>query len=497
MKQFITYIFIAAALLGTTTSCSDFFDVDSHHAAAEDQQWTSIQDTRAALMGIYALSRAALAENNTHWVCGELPMGDFTVIERKDLQAVKDFNLNTNIKLVKDISDYRRFYAAINAAAVFIEKAPRTVGKDQAYSEQNLEWDVAQARALRAFLYFYMARIWGSVPLITSSYDNGHFPDVAPSTHDEVLDYAKRELKSVADKLPYVYGSSSNNYYFQQADYWYGILMTKLSAYDILAHISAWQGNYADAESYCNFIIDNYEANTSGASQLITPTSSITQATGVFSSDTKTLGALRLVGFGFQYSQNEATREGHLEDLTLASPYNNEPHPDIYVTLDSLHKIYPETTDDRFGVDTSTVKYNNSYVDMTTGFPIFKKVNVVQDGSGKDNDYEVYSSALTFSRIEDIILLKAEALCVLNRPQDAITLLNQIRQARGLKTVSFNKYFDGDRMKVLDEVFNERRRELIGEGWRWYDQIRRQKLIRDNKTLLDMIETGKIYWQHP
>ena len=45
-------------------SCNSFLDVDVRHAASENQQWQTFEDTRAALMGVYGLMRSALAENN-------------------------------------------------------------------------------------------------------------------------------------------------------------------------------------------------------------------------------------------------------------------------------------------------------------------------------------------------------------------------------------------------------------------------------------------------
>jgi hypothetical protein len=40
----------------------------------------------------------------------------------------------------------------------------------------------------------------------------------------------------------------------------------------------------------------------------------------------------------------------------------------------------------------------------------------------------------------------------------------------------------------------ERRRELMGEGWRWYDQIRFAKIKKNNPTLNTLIENGGIFW---
>lgn len=137
------------------------------------------------------------------------------------------------------------------AASVFIEKAPQTVELDKAYSEANLKYDIAQVRLLRAFSYFYMVRIWGDVPLLTQSYDNGLFKEIPRTDAQTVLNYAKEEILDAIVDLPFEYGTETSKYYNQVANYWRGLLLNKLSAYTILAHISAWEGNYSECGYVC------------------------------------------------------------------------------------------------------------------------------------------------------------------------------------------------------------------------------------------------------
>lgn len=469
------------------TSCSDFLDVESRHAESEDKQWTTVADTRAALMGVYALTRAAITEDNFYWKTGELPYGDFTVRDNQELSEIVKGNFPA--------LDDARFYTAINAAAVFIENASKTVAADKAYSEQNMKWDVAQARLLRAFLYYELARVYGDVPLVKYSYDNGAFPQVEASSQAAVLAYAENELKKAAQDLPLLYGSESNQYYYQKPSYWKGVLMNKNSAYALLAHIAAMTNKYADCETYCQLVIDNQKTVSDKVSQYL-DVASIYSATGLFSSDAATYSAYRLVSFVSPYKGNEARWDGHIENLTLAAPYIRRQYPEIYVAAASLRSIYPDTKDLRAGIDTTTMTYRNAFFDMTTTYPIFKKVNVVQDGNAADVDFSVFSSALVFSRYEDIMLLKAEAQWALNRTAEALECYNEVRQQRGLEKKALGYDFNNDRNKVIDEIFNERRRELIGEGWRWFDLIRRQKLRKDNPALLQKINNGEIFWKN-
>jgi hypothetical protein len=469
-------------------SCNGFLDVDSKHAASETQQWETLEDTRAALMGVYGLMRLALAESNTHWVCGDMRMGDFTVYKRNDLQAVVDNELNKQYDLLEKISNWRRFYAVINAAAVFIEKAPQTVETDRSYSEQNLKYDIAQVRALRAFAYFYMARIWGDVPLVTYSYDNGSFPSIPRTDIQIVLNYAKSELLAAVEDLPYQYGTSSNLYYGSSGSAWQGILFNKLSAYAVLAHISAWQGKYAEVDAYTSFIMEH----ATDISASYTAIANLTSEIGLFYSGSS-IKASRILGFNFTHSNNEATQSGHLEQLTLAYPIVQKAYPDIYVSKDSLFSIFTDFDDFRFGL-TSDMEYSTYYVqNINADIPVFSKIKVIQDGSAKDNDFAVFGSSIVFTRLEEITLLRAEALSALGRSTESLTYLNVIRATRGLGVLTY-KSLGNSIENLIKEIFAERRRELMGEGWHWYDLIRRQKLLKDNETLLQLINNGGIYW---
>ncbi len=485
-------LMLTCCLAITAVSCDDFLDVDSHHAAGEKQQWQTLEDTRAALMGVYGLMRAAVADNNTHWVCGELRNGDFTANGRADLQAVIENDLNLNVPLVSSVADWRRFYAVINAASVFMENAAQTVENDQAYSEQNWEYDKAQVRALRALAYFYMVRIWGDVPLIVYSYDNGSFPQAGRTDAATVLAYVKDELLAVADQLPFMFGSSDNKYYHQDPTYWKGILFNRSSLFAILAHVSALQGNYADVETYTSYVLDH--ALDVDAETKYVPIADMVSASGLFNESNTKYAGNRLVAFNFPDDNNESSQGGHLEQWTLAAPYVQKSEPDLYVSRETLDDVFTDVRDLRFGVDTTTMSYNTNYIDMNTVIPMFKKINVVQDGAAKDGNFAIFGSSIIFTRMEEMLLLKAEALIILNRPTDALLCLNELRAQRGLSQLSFKKDFNKEKMALLDEIFAERRRELMGEGWRWYDQVRRQKLRRDNPDFLQFIEAGGEYW---
>lgn len=504
-KRLIKPLILATVLF--CSSCSDLLENDNKffHVSTQEQQWNALTDTRSALFGIYGLMRTALGENNTCWAVGDLRMGDFTVRMRDDLQAIRDNRLDASFDNIRQISNWNRFYKVVNAACVFIENAGKVLEKDKAYSETNYTYDIAQARALRALAYFYMVQMWGDVPLITQSYDNGTFPEVARTDEDVILNYIEGELLEVSQLLPEQLGSSSDKYYEGDTNTWRGLLINRYSVYAILTHVAAWKGNYVDAEAYSGQILDHLPAFIKSTSPYTT-TENLVSSKGIFSSKySSDYSATRLVAFGYSYVSsdngdvNETGTDGHLESWTLAEPIIRKQLPDIYLSKDTLESLFMNkfTTDSRYGVDESSspIKYFSNYV---TGihyqYPIFSKMKVVREGEDKTNDLGLFSSFIIWSRFEDILLMHAEALAILNRPDDALADLNAFRSARNLRNLSYAKDLNSSTRNLLKEIFQERRKELMGEGHRWFDRIREARLIGDDQTMTELVNNGGIYW---
>lgn len=470
--------FLMIAVIFTQAACNKALDIQSIHSSGEAVTWTSITDARSALFGIYGLLRSALAQEDGYWIYGDLRMGDFTSYDRPDLNAVIHNELNGTYSVLNDMENWQRFYAVINAAAVFIEHAPQVAKNDPLYSQANLNEDIAQARALRALTYFYIVRIWGDVPLMTQPYDNGTFPAQARAKQADVLNFAQQELLTAIPNLPYLYGVSPQTYYDQTSSYWNGTLINKISAYAILAHIAAWESRYSDVDVYTNFVM----TNAASADVDTTTVDNLTNAsTGLFA----TKSGSQIVGFNFMDALGESSIDGHIEDLTLAAPFVTRANPHIYVSKDSINTIFTDSSDLRFGYDTTSHLYRTAYfTNYSSTIPVFSKIKVVRTG-----DYQLYGSAIVFTRLEDIILLHAEALAALNRKEDAMDALNMVRSERGVPL-----YTDKSTENIVDAIFNERRRELMGEGWRWYDQIRYNKIMQTNPAFNQLITNGGIYW---
>ena len=92
-------------------------------------------------------------------------------------------------------------------------------------------------------------------------------------------------------------------------------------------------------------------------------------------------------------------------------------------------------------------------------------------------------------RYADMILLLAEAENQLDNDVRALALVNQIRTARKLPTVTSTE-FGANKEIRLDFILDERQFELFGEGKRWWDLLRNNKAIEILNPILEARSGG-------
>lgn len=481
MKILRASLFFLAVL---AAGCEKVLDIDSTRTVGEKNMWNSLEDTRGALMGTYGLVRAAMADHNAHWLYGDVRPGEFKAPIRQDLKAIMANDLNASYESLEALSNWRRWFAVINSANLFLERVGDVKAADPRYTDNTMKVDIAQIRFLRAFAYFYMVRIWGDVPLITTSHD-GNFENLPREDQLKVLAWAENEMKEAAKDLPYKYSAGDEqqpgNYYNENEARWEGALARKLTAYAVLAHMAAWQGDYPNVANYTKFVMDNYTRGNNGW----TSTNDLTNSNGLFYNKKYN----QLFGLNFDWGHVDASFTGHIEELTLAAPVINKSTPDIYLPKDSILSIFNEPQDQRFSIDTIGQPQSERYFTNFNGkYPIFSKIKVIM-GGGTDPAFRIFSSAIVFTRLEDVALLRAEALAVLGEPQGAREMLNIIRELRGL-----DPYDEAVNGNLIDAIFKERQRELMGEGHRWYDLVRYHKIRGLDPAFTNLIQSGGIYW---
>ncbi len=166
-KNLIRIVTITAAL-SFTGACSDFLEEDDESNFTTDTYFTKAEHAESAVNGIY---EPLIPITNSGFGGGTWLMLEFaTGLANTALGQA------TNIYLVKDLinnsdngygeSFWNEYYTGISRANLAIEKIPE-INMDETEKQKYL----AEARFFRAYYYFGLVRMFGNIPIITSSID--------------------------------------------------------------------------------------------------------------------------------------------------------------------------------------------------------------------------------------------------------------------------------------------------------------------------------------
>jgi starch-binding outer membrane protein, SusD/RagB family len=201
MKQ--VKIYLAALVLLTATSCKkDFLDTEDVTTATEQNFYKTPNDAYKALVGCYdgmqrvwsngiALPIAAeVMSDNTFGGTGNSDGFSYQMMDEFDkLRSPSDQNLfNAN---------WVDYYKALYRCNMLLSKMDQVQWGSDADVRKTYE---AEAKFIRASLYFDMVRLWGNIPLLTEPTNE----NVPQATAEEVYKQIADDLKFAAENLPAV-----------------------------------------------------------------------------------------------------------------------------------------------------------------------------------------------------------------------------------------------------------------------------------------------------
>ncbi|MFM2293415.1 MAG: hypothetical protein RIS29_3228, partial [Bacteroidota bacterium] len=160
MKK-ITKIIILLVTIITSTSCSNWLDVQPEDGVVRDRYWKTKEEVRAAVLGCYSqmLDYKMMQE---YFVWGEM---------RADMASPASgaapslLALNTGeITSTNTYSDWASFYKVINQCNTVIELAPNVLKLDESFTDKQLKAYLAEVTCIRSLMYFYLVRTFRDVP---------------------------------------------------------------------------------------------------------------------------------------------------------------------------------------------------------------------------------------------------------------------------------------------------------------------------------------------
>lgn len=475
MKNMKKYIYITLAVL-IFSSCEKELELISPSELTTAGFWDTEEGARTAHTGMYANLRSS-ADNL--WLLGEM---------RSDIWGGRTYESASNTNLIEsNISEatapfggWAGLYTRIHRINDFLLNAPNV----KFVNEDDKKHLLAQAYGLRALYYYTLLKTWGEVPIILEPVGTIDPANLSKprSSQAEVMSLIKSDIETSLSTF-----GTDDSFWAGNRNFW-----SKAATLALKGDVYIWSGNLLGGGS-----TDFTEAK--GALQEIS-TLDVSLAPSI--SDLWGIGSEGNSEFIFamQYKQDEASNI--YNSLTGRSTEINPQHNDKSVSMSD----FIIAGANRYGQSEKTIlllddnddsrkdaTFIRLYIDDNggAGYPtytepayfgsIFNKFLGQVIGSERifENDVPVYRHA-------DVLLLLAEAKNLLD--EDPSGEINQIRErAYGANyVVGIHDYTNGSQIDNANAILDERYKEFIGEGKRWWDLRRAgDSYVLDNISFLN------------
>lgn len=504
-----TRTWAAAVLLAlqapVLTSCGNFLEIAPLETIVLEKFWNEETDVENVVAGCYAaMQDQTVVSRMMAW--GEFRsdniVGGTGIENNLDLSNIFKENINASNSFLK----WGEFYNIINRCNTVLYYAPSVAEKDPNYTQSELRATEAEVTAIRALMYFYLIRTFRDVPYVTEPYLDDNQQLAIPATpFAEVLGHLISDLERVQDYAVRKYPTTKN--YYQRGR------ITQDAIHAMLCDMYLWQQDYQNAVRYADMVIQaktaDYEAELNRMSGVISanqqmidgyPIISDAYATGnyygnafieIFSDGNSRESILELIymeddqmpanGAVSNYYGNSENTVGSVRPADfLMSDINDE-----------LFTVFENKYDARFYENmqpvtgSKTLAGINKYANRSVMINLGKAELEGTYGSAYARDH-CHANWILY-RLTDVMLMKAEALVEMGSPeqmQQAFDIVNTVYKRSNCSATDKNldpaRYSVTNQDVMRDLVLLERQRELMFEGKRWYDLVRRS--LRDGNT---------------
>ena len=465
-------IIVGVSILGV--SCKKYIYQGPITSTYGAEFWTSQASVEQATNAMYGQLRADLvsADNTSpgvFFLAGDYVSGNFYNASRQDYMPLtathNPFGSNTgsgpfNFNYTpynEGMHDWSRFYQLIAQCNLILQEVPK-MATSLFKSESQKNAYLGEALFMKSFTYFYITRIWGDPVFVQKSYNDADYGNIAPiprSPENDVLDSCINYLSQASGYLEYAGGDPSKS-----------IRANKGSTLALLAHIYAWKHDYANAHKTCQELINNGGYSLEPMSSYkniwagVSSQESIFEISMLFNPtdpNFKNQGDWAEARFDFFATFLKGPIVNNLRRQSWVSPYD-------FVTT-----LYDTTNDARFK---NILSYSPPSGSDQIGYTLEKYTNFMYAEPGTKTSPYINNNLVIF-RLSDIILLDAEALASTGDLAGAAADLEKTESRAGI--TSYNN--PTNQFEMINEIIDERGRELIGEGQWYFDLIRTEPAI--------------------
>jgi hypothetical protein len=454
----LTGLFLMLAL----TSCDDWFDLHPQSESILEDYWRDESDVKSVVASCYrAMNEIGFMERLLIW--GEVRSDN--VIQGSTQNTDIDHFLNLTLNATNGYTSWNEFYRVINYCNTVIYYAPAVREKDPNFTEGQLRAYLAEVKGIRALCYFTLVRTFRDIPFLTAPTFDDSESFEAPQSNPDVI------IRTLIDDLKEIQNSAIAHY--EDVLYDKGRI-TRKAIWALIADMSLWINDYQTCIDYCDKVL-NPENNLSWESS-----QTYYQRLFVTGLSNESIFELR-----FNALQNFAATE-------MYSMYSGNGRSGQNVYRVSAFDF--NSTTPLFG--TTDLRAKDFFGPLESGrYPVMKyaayRSRINSSGAVYISDYAPISCwHWIFYRLSDIYLMKAEALVERGDNQAdreaafacVTKTYDRANPDLGEGSLNFSAYNTQTAMRNL--VFDERQREFLFEGKRYFDLLRRIKREGDYRNVV-------------
>lgn len=517
MKSILRNTALSICLAMGLGSCSDFFDLLPLNEIVLESYYTEENDITSVINSCYAgLQSSETILRMAVW--GEFRSDNISEganTSNEDVQLLRE-----NILPTTTYANWASLYNVINRCNTVMYYAPLVQQRDPNYTESELRANLAEVKALRALSYFYLIRAFRDVPFVVepSIDDVVEKYRIAVTPFDSIISFLVTDLEAVKNDAVRRYADKSAN----------TARMTRTGIDALLADLYLWKGDYAACIESCDRVIEAkleqyneevalYGNNTDVELFKDFPLISQHASGSTRSGNTST----RIFGegnsfesiFELNFIDNQPTSNGFISSFygsnnnrvgsVSATPFLVENVATgankLFKNTDCRYLEFVEKSNTQYGI-TKYTRTSNVFDTPLASSTTSPAVTATRRANSFSN-WIIY-------RYTDVLLMKAEALIqegktmVNDTVAPTISMKPYMQSAFRLVSAVYNRSnnltnLSTDTLKYADYaatvatmedlVLNERQRELMFEGKRWFDLVRMARRQGDNAALINHV----------
>lgn len=495
----IKYTATAFMAVACMTSCEDFLSTVPLNDIVLENFWENEAEVASVVSSCYSgMADAEFLKRAMMW--GELRSDNVSkglintnvmYVNHVQLPEMLDGNILPNY----EIADWSSFYRVINRCNTVLHYAPEVLERDPDFNES--EWLAMEAEmlTLRALCYFYLVRSFRDVPLVLEpTIDDSKPFMVAAADPDSVLnilvaDLRKAELNAVKE---YPMNTTSSKISYTKGR------VTQQAVWALLADIYLWMGRYDECVEYCEKVIAAKVDEAEEERMSYDGEYPLLANMKASATNNKHEAYRQIFGVGNSFESIFEIQIDYTYDLKnrgdLLRAYYGAADVDMGAYSASAFIGDGAKDGNAIFAKTDIRPYELFDVDDVNVYSIRKYISSMIDDEGEANKIMGMFTNWIFYRLTDVMLMEAEALVERNDSSSndlrkAFNITNAVYRRSNLAasesdSLAFSTY--GSQEKMREFVLLERQRELMFEGKRWFDLVRKARRDGTNGPMLDL-----------